>query len=118
MPFALQSFTLRLIEEALFYDDEYGIRGTLSLVQPDDALEMYVAYFDPEEGVFAIDAGVAWEPMTDEEKVFPGYAFASDTKEHATVPSAGEAATMLLELAEAEGLLPSLSLVIEEDDLG
>ena len=52
--FNLEDFTRRLLTEALFYDEEYGALGNLSLIDPEAGQERYVASYLPEDGSFVI----------------------------------------------------------------
>ena len=48
--FNTDQFTIRLIAETLFYDEEYEALGNLSLIDQDEHCERYVASFAPEDG--------------------------------------------------------------------
>lgn len=114
--FNLDQFTLRLIEEALFYDEEYGALGNLSLVDPAEEQERYIASFAPEDGSFVIEEATDWEDYEPDEADDIGYALAVDSKEHSVHNSPAAAAKVLLQLARKEGLVPSITLLFEEDD--
>jgi len=117
MSFNLKQFALRLITESLFYDEEYGALGNLSLIDPATNRESFIASYVPEDGSFAIEEAIKWEdydPAGDDEI---GYALAVDSKEFATFDSGDDVAAALLKLAEARGLLPSVTLLFEEDEV-
>ena len=112
-----KSFAVQLIAESLFYDEEYGAIGNLSLVEPKSAKEMYIAYYVPEEQKYMVDEATAWEPFDEVENADIGYAFASETIEHASTQSVEELAQILLSLAETRGLSPSMAILFEDDEL-
>ena len=116
--FNLEEFTRRLLTETLFYDEEYGALGNLSLIDPEAGQERYVASYLPEDGSFVIEEATAWESEIDlDEEDAIGYALAIDSEEHGAYDTAEEAADVLLALAREEGLLPSITLLFEEDEL-
>jgi hypothetical protein len=117
MSFNLKQFALRLITESLFYDEEYGALGNLSLIDPKTKRENFIASYVPEDGSFSIDEATEWEdfdPANDDEI---GYALAVDSREFATYDSGDEVANALLRLAEERGLVPSVTLLFEEDEV-
>lgn len=113
-----ESFTSLLLAETLFYDEEYGAIGSLSLIDPEAAREMYIASFMPDEGYLLIEKATAWENdyaiETDEDVA---YALAVDGVTYGRYEAPEEAAAALLSLAEAHGLLPSFTLLFESDEL-
>ena len=59
-----------------------------------------------------------WETDIDaDEDDAIGYALAVDSDEHGAYETAEEAADVLLALAREEGLLPSITLLFEEDEV-
>ncbi len=116
--FNLEDFTRRLLTETLFYDEEYGALGNLSLIDPEAAQERYVASYLPEEGTFIIEEATEWETNveTDEEDEI-GYALAVDSEEHGAYETPDEAAEVLLSLAREEGLFPSITLLFDDDEV-
>ena len=116
--FNLEDFTRRLLTETLFYDEEYGALGNLSLIDTEAAQERYVASYLPEDGSFVIEEATEWETDVDsDEEDAIGYALAIDSEEHGAYDTAEEAADVLLALARNEGLLPSITLLFEEDEV-
>lgn len=118
MGFNLEDFARRLIAETLFYDEEYEALGNLSLVDIAGARERFVASYAPEDGIFVIEEGTEWEEYEPGDADDIGYALAVDSTEHGTYESPDEAAEALLELAKAHNLVPSITLLFEEDDAG
>jgi len=115
-PFNLEHFTRRLLAETLFYDEEYGAIGSLSLVDTNSEKERFIASFMPEDGSFVIEEATEWEDgSTDDEEI--GYALAVDSKEHAAFETPEEAADTLLGLATEHSLMPSITLLFEEDEI-
>lgn len=117
-PFNLEHFARHLIAETLFYDEEYGALGNLSLIDPDALRERYVASYLPDDGLFTIDEALEWEggPAPGEEDDI-GYRLAVESEEYGTYETPEEAAEVLLQLASEQGLLPSITLLFEEDEL-
>ena len=117
---SLPTFARHLITEMLFYDAEYGALGNVSLIDADQtsAQERYVGSFLPEEGQFIVEEATAWEEdYTPEEDEEIGYALATDTRTYGLYDTPEDAADALLELAAEFDLLPSLTLLFEDDIL-
>lgn len=113
--FDAENFTLRLLTETLFYDTEYGIVGVLSLVDPRQEREQYLASYSPEEDAFLIEEATDWEDETDlDEEEDVAYALAIDSVVHGTYDLPEEAAIELLTLAAQDGLLPSFTPYYED----
>ena len=108
------NFTLHLLSESLFYDAEYGISGTLSLVSSDDLKELYVGAFVVEEEQFVIEKAIDWESEEIDNEV--GYRMGIEFEEHSVFAKPDEAAHALYQLAEAEGLLPSMTVLFDEEE--
>jgi len=116
--FDLENFTHRLLAETLFYDLEYGLVGSVSLVDPDAEREAYVASFMPDDGTFLIEEATAWEdPPTLEDEEDVAYALATDSDVHGTYEIPEVAAEALLDLAQAHDLLPSVTVLFEDEEL-
>ncbi len=115
-PFNMEHFTRRLIAETLFYDEEYGAIGSLSLVDAASEKERFIASFMPEDGSFVIEEATEWEEGLDEDETI-GYALAVDSKEHAAFETPDEAADTILGLATQYNLMPSITLLFEEDEI-
>ena len=108
-----EEFTVLLLAETLFYDEEYGAIGNMSLIDPATEREIYVASFLPETGNFVIEEAVEWERSEDiEEGDEIGYALAIDSAEHGTYSTASETARVLLNLAKEKGLHPQPDLTL------
>lgn len=116
--FDLENFTYLLISEMLLYDEEYGVIGNLSLVDPEARREQYIASFMPEDGQLLIEEATAWEEdYTTEEDEDVAYALAVDSVDHGRYDLPEEAAVALLSLAAEHDLLPSFTLLFESDEL-
>lgn len=115
--FNLEHFTRRLITETLFYDEEYGALGNLSLINTERGQEEYVASYLPEEGVFIIEEATDWERHEPTENDEIGYALAVDSDEYGVYETPEEAAEVLLQLARDQNLMPSITLLFEEDEI-
>lgn len=114
--FNLEHFTRRLLAETLFYDEEFGAIGSLSLVDVNAGKERFIASFMPEDGSFVIEEATEWENGSDEVEDI-GYALAVDSKEYGSFESPEEAADALLRLANQHSLMPSITLLFEEDEV-
>lgn len=117
MSFNSDQFAIRLIAETLFYDEEYEALGNLSLVDPSARQERFVASYAPEDGSFVIEEATEWEDYEPGSPDDIGYALAVDSKDHATFDDAEEAATVLYGLAKKHGLMPSITLLFEEEEV-
>lgn len=114
-PFNPSSFARRLLIEALFYDEEYGVLGNVSLVDPENVRECYLASYDPERTIFLIEEVVEWEDLDADEDGEVDYALAVDGNEHGVYATPEETADALLALAQENSLLPSFMIVFEEE---
>ena len=114
--FDLEDFARRLIAETLFYDEEYEALGNISLVDNRIEQERFVASYSPEDGVFVIEEATNWEEYESGDADEIGYALAVDSREHGSYETADEAADELLSLARSFKLVPSITLLFEEDD--
>ncbi len=116
--FNLDRFTRRLIIETLFYDDEYNALGNLSLIDTQAGKERYVASYLPEDGTFVIEKATEWETDVEpDEEDEIGYTLAVDSEEYGAYETPEEAAEALLTLARDQNLLPSITLLFEDDDV-
>jgi hypothetical protein len=115
--FDQEQFIRRLIAETLFYDDEYGALGNLSLIDLQSRQERYLASYVPDDGTFIIEEATDWEDYEPVDGDEIGYALAVDSKEHGCFDSPEEAADALLQIARQQGLLPSVTLLFEEDEV-
>lgn len=122
MAFDASSFAIQLIAENLIYDEEYHATGAVSLVCMDAKQERYIAAFSPDDGAFVIEKATAWDPEpsdTPEGEDIPpvdlGYALASDAEEVGRFDNPDEAARALFVFSERENLLPTFTLLFEED---
>lgn len=114
-PFNVDQFARVLLTEALFYDEEYGALGNVSLIDPASVRERYLASYDPERTVFLIEEAVEWEDLDADEDGEIDYALAVDGQEHSTYETPEETADALLELARQHTLMPSFMILFDED---
>ena len=113
--FNVDQFARQLLIEALFYDEEYGALGNVSLIDPASVRERYLASYDPERDTFLIEEAVEWEDLDADEDGEVDYALAVDGKEHGTYETPEDAADQLLALAREHNLAPSFMILFEED---
>lgn len=113
MTFDAEAFSRTLIAETLYYEENFGLVGSVSLVDPDRARETYLASFDPEEGQFVVERATDWESA---EELTLDYSLASDGNLVGTFERAEGAATQLLDLAKREGLTPRFHLLYEDTE--
>lgn len=116
--FDRENFSIRLLAESLFYDLEYGLVGSVSLIDPDAEREMYLASFMPDDGSYMIEEATAWEdaPELDEDDDV-AYALAIDSDVYGTYEVPEAAAETLLDLAREHDLLPSVTVLFEDVEL-
>lgn len=115
--FDTESFTVKLLAETLFYDEEYGALGNLSLIDETDLKECFIAAYSPEEDRFIVEEASEWEDYTPSDKDDIGYALAVDSNEYRTFGTAEEAAAEMIALARRNNLTPSITLLFEQDDI-
>lgn len=114
--FNTDHFVRRLVGETLFFDEEYGVGGNLSLVDERNGKEMFVSAYLPDSGEFVIEEATEWEdyePGSDDDI---GYALAVDSKEYGAYQTPEEIAQALMLLARDHNLMPSITLRFEEDE--
>jgi hypothetical protein len=115
--FDAERFTVRLIAEALFYDEDYGALGNVSLIDTVEARERFVASFSPPDGKFVVEEATSWEDFSPDEEDEIGYLLALDSNVFSSHDSPDEAASALLQLARKHNLEPSITLLFEEDEI-
>ncbi len=116
--FDLENFTHRLLAESLFYDLEYGLIGSVSLVDTETEREMYIVSFMPDDGTYMIEEATDWEDppeLEDEEDV--AYALATRSDVYGTYDIPEVAANTVLTLAQEHNLLPSVTVLFEDEEL-
>ena len=112
------NFTVRLLAESLFYDIEYGLVGSVSLIDSETERELYLASFMPDDGTYLVEAATAWEDEpTLEEDTDVAYALAVDSDVHGRYEVPEAAAQELLELAREHDLLPSVTILFEDEEM-
>ena len=116
--FDAENFTTRLLAESLFYDLEYGLVGSVSLIDPETERELYLASFMPDDGTYLVEEATAWEDAPElEDETDVAYALAVDSDVHGRYEVPEEAAQTLLALAREHDLLPSLTVLFEDEEL-
>jgi hypothetical protein len=105
-----------LIRETLFYDEEYGVGGNLSLIDRKEGKERYISAYLPDTGDFVIEKATEWEDYEADEDDEIGYALAVDSEDYGTYEDPDACAHVLARLVQDEGLSPSITLRFEEDD--
>ena len=116
--FDLENFTHRLLAESLFYDLEYGLIGSVSLIDTSGEREMYIVSFMPDDGTYLIEEATAWEDdpvMEDDADV--AYALATESTVHGTYEVPEVAAETTVSLAKEQDLLPSITVLFEDEEL-
>jgi len=116
--FDLDNFTHRLLAESLFYDLEYGLIGSVSLIDHGAEKELYIVSFMPDDGTYMIEEATAWEdPPEMEEEEDVAYALATDSTVHGTYEIPEVAANEVLALAREHDLLPSVTVLFEDEEM-
>lgn|SRR5690554_5591291 len=116
MAFNPEQFAHRLLAECLFFDDEYGALGNVSLIDEENNQERFLATYDPDDEIYLIEEATDWEDLDVDEDGEIDYAVAVDGDEHGTYESPEEAAEELLRLAKEFNLQPSVMLLFEDDN--
>jgi hypothetical protein len=116
MAFSIEQFARHLLMEALFFDEEYGALGNVSLIDQEQKKERFLASYDPEGDQFVIEEAVEWEELDVDEDGEIDYALAVDGNEFGCYPSPEEAADELLKLAREHNLVPSFMLLFDEEE--
>lgn len=111
MAFDPKTFTLELLAESVFYDEDYGLFSNVILIDKSKLREAYYAYYDPENDNFVIEVATAWEKMEEEE-----YEIATAGDEHSRYESAEALADKLYSLAESEDLEPRVMIIFEDEE--
>ena len=115
MPFNADQFARQLLVEALFYDEEYGALGNVSLIDKASVRERFLASYDPDRELFLIEEAVEWEDLDADEDGEIDYALAVDGQEHGTYETPEDATDVLLELAREHDLAPSFMILFGDD---
>lgn len=110
-PFHPEVFARDLIAEALFYEENFGLVGAISLIDPAAGSERFIASFDLDEGAFIIEEATEWEA---DEEVELSYLLAVDGEVYETYDSSEAAAAALLTLAKEHMLTPRLHVLYED----
>ena len=116
MAFSTDQFARQLVIESLFYDEEYGALGNISLIDRQTLRERYLASFDPERNSYLIEEAIEWEDLDADEDGEIDYALAVDGKEHGCFDNPEAAADELLSLAKQHDLSPSFMILFEDDE--
>ena len=112
--FDLTAFTRTLIVESLFYDEEFGASGNLSLIDTDAGKERFLVFLSPEERQYVIEEATMWDSPEESEGI--GYLMATDSVDLAMYPTADAIVDAVLALCEAHNLTPSLTLLFDEEE--
>ncbi|PEN13230.1 hypothetical protein CRI94_11355 [Longibacter salinarum] len=116
--FDLENFAHRLISETLFYDGEYGLVGSLSLIDVEANKEMYIASFMPDDGTLLIEEATEWESEIDiEDDADVAYRLAVESTEYGSYDIPEVASGAMLALAKEHDLLPSFTVLFEDEEL-
>jgi hypothetical protein len=116
--FDLENFVQRLIAETLFYDGDYGLVGSLSLIDVEANKELYIASFMPDDGTFLIEEATDWEDDPElEDDADVAYRLAIESREHGTYEIPEVASGALLALAREHDLLPSFAVLFEDEEM-
>lgn len=117
MSFNITLFSERLVSEVLFYDEEYGATGNLSLIDTEHEKERYIAFYSAVDQSYFIEKAKEWEQVDPDDEAYVGYEFATDTDTLLASRDVEEVAKALMKLAREEGLYPSISLSFEDDEV-
>lgn len=115
--FTTEEFARRLIAESLFFDAEYSALGTLSLIDLSLSREVVIASYSPEEEVFIVEEASEWEDYKPGDDDDIGYALAIDSTELGTYDTAEEASTIIFKHAKDRNLVPSVTMLFEDEEI-
>lgn len=107
--FDAREFATSLLAEVLYFDDEHGSIGSVSLIDPSSGKEMYMASFDPELESWLLEEASEW----DDEPV-EGLLIATDGKPMAEFDDPIEIAAAVIDLAAEYRLSPVFLPLFEE----
>lgn len=116
MPFSTEQFALQLLAQSLFYDDEFMIFSNVSLLEPEEQRERFVAYLDPEDERYVIEEAIEWEDVDADEDGEVDYHIMADGQEYGTYETPEEAAEALLALAQEHLLQPAFMILSEDGE--
>ena len=102
-------FARTLLAETLFFDDEHGSIGSVSLVDPSSGKELYIASYDPESELWLLEEATEW----DDEPV-EGLVMATDGNSVGEYDDPLAIAGSVLEIAAEQGLTPVFLPLFEE----
>ena len=116
MAFSIEHFARHLLMEALFFDEEYGALGNISLIDGQQKRERFLASYDPDGDQFVIEEAVEWEELDVDADGEVDYALAVDGREFGCFPTPEETADELIKLAREHDLVPSFMLLFDEEE--
>lgn len=116
-PFNVDLFARRLIAESLFFDAEYSALGTLSLIDLEQAREVIIASYSPEDEMFVVEEATEWEEYMPGDDDDIGYALAIDSKEVGSFDTAEQASELVLDQARSRNLVPSVTMLFEDEEI-
>lgn len=101
-------FAHSLLSGALYYDDEHGSMGSVSLVDK-DGREAYIASFEPEDGAWLIERATAWDDEQTDDLLL-----AVDGEEAGSFDDPADAAEALIRIAKEGDYMPVFMALFEE----
>ena len=102
-------FARVLLAEALYFDDEHGSIGSVSLIDPSSGKELYMASYDPESESWLLEEATEWDDEPVEDLIM-----ATDGNAIGEFDDPLEIANSVLELAAERGLTPVFLPLFEE----
>ncbi len=102
-------FARTLLAETLYFDDEHGSIGSVSLFEQDSGRELYMASYDPEAEVWVLEKANEWddEPVED-------LLMATDGESIGEFNDPNHIADAVLDLARRDNLVPVFLPLFEE----
>lgn len=107
--FDIAEFAKTLLAETLYFDDEHGSIGSVSLVDPLTGKELYMASFDPESDVWLLEEANEWD-----DEAVEGLIMATDGTSLGEFEDPLECAESLIEIASERALTPVFLPLFEE----
>ena len=109
--FDAEEFSKELLREMLFYEENFGIIGTVCLVDLKAGKERYLGSFDPDEGAFILEAATEWAPLDEEEME---YELAIEGEVVETFSETNPMVDALFSRTRDEHLRPRLQILYED----
>ena len=107
--FDATDFARTLLAETLYFDDEHGSIGSVSLFDAESGQEHFMASYDPDSEGWLIEEANEWD-----DEAVEGLLMATDGELVGEFEDPYDAAGKMIELAAEKGLVPVFLPLFEE----